>query len=194
MNDFVELELLRNRGWPWPEYSWGLTPMFGEDGWCRGCGVPLRPQSGSIVLQRRGFARVEGAWVPNWQFGAICLERSLSDIAAARFAVDLLPVAWDDDPISEAMQIVVPSVGDAWFDPDELRERTKARHGASGAECSTCGIWRWLPLPSEELPRLRIESFPGGRYRREPRMVRRRMAGFPADPRSPRPCWTNRRR
>lgn len=35
MNDYVEIVLRRNRGWPWPEDSWGLSPMYGEDGWCR---------------------------------------------------------------------------------------------------------------------------------------------------------------
>lgn len=34
MTEYVELHLERNRGWPWPEDSWGLTPTFGEDGWC----------------------------------------------------------------------------------------------------------------------------------------------------------------
>jgi hypothetical protein len=114
------------------------------------------------VLQRRGFARVEGAWVPNWQFDAICLEQSLAETAGARFALDLLPVAWHGNPPGAAMQILVPSVGDAWFDPDELRDRTLARHEDSGAECAECGIWRWLPLPSDELPSLRMESFPEG--------------------------------
>lgn len=41
MNEYVELYLKRNRGWPWPEDSWGLTPMFGEDG------TPLRPNARS---------------------------------------------------------------------------------------------------------------------------------------------------
>ena len=90
MNDLVWLDLKRNRGWPWPEDSWGLTPMFGEDGWCRSCGVPKGPQTGSIVLQRKGFKVVEGAWVPNWQFDALCLERSVADEAASRLELDLL--------------------------------------------------------------------------------------------------------
>lgn len=62
--EFVEFGLTRNSGWPWPEDSWGLDPMFGEDGWCRSCGVPRRPQSGSLVLQRKG-AVAEGVWIPN---------------------------------------------------------------------------------------------------------------------------------
>ena len=97
--------------------------MFGEDGWCHACGVPKGPQTGSIVLQRKGFKVVEGAWVPNWQFDALCLERSVADEAASRFELDLLKVEWHGTPPGEAMQIVVPSVGEAWFDPDELRAK-----------------------------------------------------------------------
>jgi hypothetical protein len=54
------LSLKRNRGWPWPENSYGLTPLFGEDGWCRSCGVPRHPQTGSLILQRKSF-KVRGA-------------------------------------------------------------------------------------------------------------------------------------
>ena len=79
MDDFVELCAKRNRGWPWPEDSYGLTPMFGKGGWCRSCGTPLHAQSGSLVLQRRGLT-VSGAWVPNWQFDVICMEQSLADL------------------------------------------------------------------------------------------------------------------
>jgi hypothetical protein len=61
--------------------------MFGEDGWCHSCGVPKGPQSGSIVLQSKGM-RVEGGWVPNWQFDAICMERSVAEEAASRFRLE----------------------------------------------------------------------------------------------------------
>lgn len=162
MRDFVVLELRRNRGWPWPEDSLGLTPMFGEDGRCRACGIPLRDQSGSIVLERRGFDRLEGAWVPHWRFDAYCLEQSLAENAARRFKLQMRPVAWHGARPGGAMQIVVASVGSAWFDPDELRERTRSRHGASGATCGECGIWRWLPLAAADLPSLRVEAFPEG--------------------------------
>ncbi|MEZ5096453.1 MAG: hypothetical protein R2731_10230 [Nocardioides sp.] len=156
MTEYVELYLKRNRGWPWPEDSWGQTPMFGEDGWCHACGVPKGPQTGSIVLQRKGFKAVEGAWVPNWQFDALCLERSVATDAAARFQLDLLKVEWHGAPPGEAMQVVVSSVGDAWFDPDELRAKATEQHGTAGAECSDCGTWRWMPLAFGTLPPLRI--------------------------------------
>lgn len=160
MNEFVELYLKRNRGWPWPEDCWGLTPMFGEDGWCRSCGVPNRPQSGSLVLQRKGLADPRGAWVPNWQFDAICLEESLAERVASRFDLDLRDVAWHGFAPGSASQIVVPSVGDAWFDPDDLRERAVAQHGTAGASCPECGVWRWMPLAFGQLPPLSIALNP----------------------------------
>jgi hypothetical protein len=155
MSDFVQLYWKRNRGWPWPEDSWGLTPMFGEDGWCHSCGVPKHAQTGSLILQRKGM-KVEGGWVPNWQFDPICLERSVAEEAASRFNLELLKVDWHGSPPGDAMQIVVPSVGEAWFDPDELREKTIERHGTAGATCSECGVWRWMPLLFGFLPPLRI--------------------------------------
>jgi hypothetical protein len=153
MSDFVDLELRRNRGWPWPEDSWGLTPMYGEDGWCRSCGIPQRTQCGSLILQERGFGTVEGAWVPNWQFDAYCLERSLAEQAVASgFALPLLAIEWHGQSPGDAMQIVAPTVGVSWFDPEELRTRTIAKHGDAGTLCDECGVWRWYPLLSEEMP------------------------------------------
>ena len=157
MSDHVGLYLKRNRGWPWPDDSFGLSPMFGPDGWCLGCGMPLHEQSGSLVLRRKELAQIEGAWIPNWQFEAICLDRSLAEAVAARFDVDVRPVAWHGEPPGEAAQIVAHSVGDSWFDHDELRARTIARHGTAGATCLECDRWRWMPLPFESLPPLRIK-------------------------------------
>jgi hypothetical protein len=155
MSEYVELYFKRNRGWPWPEDSWGLTPMFGEDGWCRSCGVPKHAQTGSVVLQRKGM-KVEGGWVPNWQFDAICLERSVAEEVASRFDVELLKVDWHGPPPGDAMQIVVPSIGESWFDHDELRDKAIERHGVAGATCPECGVWRWMPLAFGMLPPLRI--------------------------------------
>lgn len=129
--------------------------MFGDDGWCRSCGVPKHEQTSGIVLQSRGL-KVEGAWVPNWQFDAICLERSVADDATKRFRLDLFPVEWHGKSPGEASQIAVPSVGDFWFDPDELREKAEERHGTAGATCSECGVWRWMPLAFGLLPQLRV--------------------------------------
>jgi len=130
--------------------------MHGEDGWCRSCGVPSRPQCGSLILQGQGFASIEGAWVPNWRFDAYCLASSLAEqLRASGFALPLLPIEWHGDSPGEATQIVAPTIGDAWFDPDELRARATAKHGAAGARCDDCGVWRWYPLLSDEMPAYR---------------------------------------
>ncbi len=158
MNDFVELTLRRNRGWPWPESSWGLTPMFGEEGWCHSCGVPKRPQCGSLVLEPRGFAKgVEGAWVPNWQFDAPCIERRLAEAITPPYDLDLRPVKWHGPAPGEAVQVVVPSTGERWFNAEELRKAAVAQHGTAGVECRECGVWRWMPLAFGTLPPLRID-------------------------------------
>ena len=157
MMDFVELTLRRNRGWPWPESSWGLTPMFGEDGWCHSCGVPCRPQCGLLVLERKGFPEgVEGAWVPNWQFDAICIERRLAKAATQQFDLVLRAVDWHGPAPGEAVQVVVPSTGERWFDSEELHRAAVAQHGTAGAVCPECGVWRWMPLAFGTLPPLRI--------------------------------------
>ncbi len=133
--------------------------MHGEDGWCRSCGVPRRPQCGSLILQSRGLKSVEGAWVPNWQFDAYCLERALAEqVVASGFPLPLLPIEWHGQPPGDAMQIVAPTMGVAWFDPAELRARTIAKHGAAGASCDECGVWRWYPLLSEEMPPYRYAA------------------------------------
>jgi hypothetical protein len=128
--------------------------MFGEDGWCPSCGVPKREQCGSIVLQGKGLSSCGGAWVPNWQFDVLCLERSVASEIVARFDVELLEVAWKGVSRCEAMQIVVPSIGDAWFDQDSLRRAATAEHGVAGATCPDCGVWRWMPLAYDSMPPL----------------------------------------
>lgn len=154
MSDFLKLHLKRNRGWPWPEDSWGLTPMFGPSGWCRSCGVPKRPQIGSLVLQRKGM-NVVGAWVPYWIYDVICVASDVAEAIRSEFDVDLMPVQWHKTSPGQAFQIVIPTVGESWFDPDELRDLAERRHGVAGARCLDCGVWRWMPLPL--LPALRVD-------------------------------------
>jgi hypothetical protein len=122
--------------------------MYGQDGWCRSCGVPRSAQTGSLVLQRKSF-KVRGAWTPYWQYDAICLEPALAQELAEGFRLDLIGVRWHASSLGDARQIVAPTVGTAWFDPGELRRRTIAQHGKAGAECTQCGVWRWLPLGFE---------------------------------------------
>ncbi|MFI6097475.1 hypothetical protein ACIA8G_18080 [Lentzea sp. NPDC051213] len=158
MGDFVELEWKRNWGWPWPEDSWGLTPRFGEDGWCRSCGVPQRAQSGSLVLRKKGKTGPPAAWVPNWQFDVVCLERSLAEEIGAKFDIELCEVAWHGSGGADAMQIVAPWTEQPWFDHDELRAAAEQRHGVAGKTCPDCGAWRWMPLGfGVGLPPLRLD-------------------------------------
>ena len=160
MRDFVELYLLRNRGWPWPEDSWGLTPMYGEDGWCRACGVPRHDQTGHLVLQTKDLKSIAGAWTPNWQFDAICLERKLAARIADRFRVELRDVHWPRRAPGDVKQIVARTVGEAWFDHGQLRERLLSVHGSAGALCPKCGIWRWMPLAFAPTPPRTDEVLP----------------------------------
>jgi hypothetical protein len=152
MKDYVEIALLRNRGWPWPDDSWGLTPMFGGDGWCRACGVPQHEQTGSVVLRRAGMATVVGGWVPYWRYDVYCLERSLAVGAAELFGVDLRPVQWPRTPAGEAEQIVIPTSADSWFDESDLAERVSQVHGEASETCEDCGMTRWLPVMMVDLP------------------------------------------
>lgn len=159
MKQFVELCARRNRGWPWPERSWGLTPMFGADGWCPSCGVPRNVQTGSLVLQGKGIKPI-GAWIPNWQFDAICLADDLAVQVDRLFKLDLRNVLFKGSNLDCAKQIVVPSVGKNWFDKDELREKAKKQHGIAGRSCPECGLWRWMPLGFDTLPPIRNLSRP----------------------------------
>ena len=160
MTDLVDLQTKRNRGWPWPEDSFGLTPMYGENGWCHSCGVPRHEQTGSIVLQRKGFKTSGRAWIPNWQFDVLCVQRDLAEDLAGRFTVELRDVEWHPSAPCEASQIVAPVVGDAWFDYDELRERAIADHGTAGATCEECGVWRWMPMGFAPVPPLSDVTLP----------------------------------
>jgi hypothetical protein len=154
MSEFVQLFWKRNRGWPSPESSWGLQSMFGDDGWCRTCGTPLRDQCGPLTLKRSGFATVSGGWVPNWRFDTVCLESSVAEKVAGRFRTDLRDVVWKGASPGAAKQIVIPTGKSAWFDAEKLRDAAEDRHGVAGAECPVCGIWRWMPLTFGLLPPL----------------------------------------
>lgn len=151
MRSYVEIVLRRNRGWPWPEDSWGLTPMYGEDGWCHTCGVPKHPQTGSIVLQRKGL-KVEGAWVPNWQFDVYCVAQSLADAARERFEIDTRPVASVGDGSLNASQVVIESSNAEWFNPANLERLIRPIHGEASETCSECGVTRWMPVGMDVLP------------------------------------------
>jgi hypothetical protein len=110
-----------------------------------------------LVLQRKGFGVVEGAWVPNWQFDAICMADDLAAELSDALSVTLRPVRWHGCAPGDATQIVAPTFGTRWFDPDELGAAAAARHGSAGARCQDCGVWRWLPLTLRDAPPLRVD-------------------------------------
>jgi hypothetical protein len=157
---WVELSAKRHRGWPWPERSYGLQPMYGDDGWCTACCVPRHPQCGPLTMQKPGLKAMPRAWTPNWQFDVICLEASLADSLAARFRLRFRDVQWRGSPPAEARQLLVDPVGVRWFDSKQLSARLVARHGTAGAACGTCGAWRWMPLGFLAVPPLGTEVLP----------------------------------
>lgn len=160
MSNYVEIILRRNRGWPWPENSWGLTPMFGEDGWCHTCGVPKHPQTGPIVLQRKGL-KVEGGWVPNWQFDVYCLAASLANDATSRFNLQLRQVETPDTGALDAGQVVIASSSTDWFDAADLTRLIAPIHGEASESCAVCGVTRWMPVGMDVLPQPAEEIFDG---------------------------------
>ncbi len=151
MGEFVSVVAKRHRGWPWSEESAGMTPMYGEDGWCHRCGVPHHEQTGHLTLQRRRLM-VSGCWKPNWQFDEICLDAELAAVVRDRFDVELRPVEWARATSEEAYQIVIPSVGESWFDHVELTRAAIGAHGVASVTCPVCRRWKWMPLRHELLP------------------------------------------
>jgi hypothetical protein len=126
--------------------------MFGEDGWCHSCGVPKHEQTGSIVLQPKGL-KVEGAWVPNWQFDVYCLAQAHARVAVERFEVSLRPVMSPEGQMIKANQVTVRSSPKPWFDPAVLTTRIEPVHGMAYETCSDCLVTRWMPVGMDTLPR-----------------------------------------
>lgn len=150
MTDYVEIVWRRNRGWPWPEDSWGLTPMYGEDGWCPVCGVPQHSQRGPLVLQKRGLTPV-GAWVPHWQSDAYCLEESLRD-RGENLGLVFREVASPSGDLLDAVQVMIQPSEREWFDPAQLTRRIESVHSVAGEACPACGVWKWMPVGMDILP------------------------------------------
>ncbi|MEV6286488.1 hypothetical protein [Kribbella sp. NPDC051770] len=152
-SEWVALSTRFTPGWPWPEESYGLDPMFGADGWCRGCGTPKGPQSGALVMQGRKFPTA-GVWMPNWLFDVVCLSGEVAEQVADRFAVELREVRKPLGPTS-ARQLIPTVTRQPWYDPAGLSTAVKARHAKhnpneSGSQCSECSTWKWLPIGEAE--------------------------------------------
>ena len=151
MNKFVALELKRNRGWPWPEKDWGNGPLFGEGGVCQSCGVPRRAQSGELHLQRKAM-RPEGVWMPYWQYDIYCMSAEIAAVVSSEFSVDLRPVRWRGESPGDAFQLVIPTIGESWFNHDLLRARLADKPGAPSERCPDCKVTRWRPGAFSEPP------------------------------------------
>jgi len=154
MRDFVRLLMKRHRGWPWPENIFDcLTLLYGADGWCRSCGMALGDQTGPLTLRKSGLT-VHGAWQPNWFFDFLCVAPAVAEKVDGLFDLKLRPIAWPSPKTDDrAFQIVVPTVGERWYDPVELDAACRQRHGSPGERCPRCQTWRWYPLIDPPPPR-----------------------------------------
>lgn len=87
--DWVALSPRFTSGWPWAEDSYGLGPIYRDDGWCRGCcGTPLVEQSGALVIQGSKLPSAE-VWMPNWLFDVVCVSAAMAYDIEGRFATHL---------------------------------------------------------------------------------------------------------
>lgn len=155
--DFVELRLRRNRGWPWPEASWGLDSMYGTDGWCRECGTPTRAQTGPLVLQNKG-RDITGAWVPNWRFDSFCASTTVLQ-SAGLLGIETRPLEWRGlSTATPAVQIVPAVSANDWANPEELRNASTRLYSDAGERCESCGTWRWKPLNPPDIPEIRLRA------------------------------------
>jgi len=148
--EWVALDFRFSPGWPWPERSWGLDPMYGEDGWCHSCGTPSREQTGHLTLQGSGFPSAP-VFVPNWQSNAICLDAATAEDVANRFNVVMREVHKPRTGGTGVQQLLPSITTEAWYDHEALSRAVIARHGEhnggiAGATCSECSRWRWLPV------------------------------------------------
>ncbi len=152
--DFVALSSWFTSGWPWPDDSWGMSPVYGEDGWCRSCGVPKHEQTGSLVIRATKFP-TSAFWTPNWMFDQLCVRLPDAQALLARHELRTMPVTTPKSrtDIVSLLPVVTES---AWFDASELGRAVAARHGHTGDRCEECGIWRWNSLPLEQLPTPRL--------------------------------------
>jgi len=153
--DWVALSPRFTPGWPWPEESYGLGPMYGDDGWCRGCGTPLVEQSGSLVIQGSKFPSAE-VWMPNWLFDVVCVSARVADEINERFAVRLGEVHKPRKGPTGVKQLLPAQTLETWHPPDDLAAAVRARHGQhyghqTGSSCDLCGRWKWLPVSENDV-------------------------------------------
>lgn len=155
-SEWVSLSNDFTPGWPWPEDSYGLGPMYGEDGWCRGCGTPLGPQIGPVVLQGSKFPTAN-VWMPNWLFDVVCVTSDVAAEIVGRFNVEFGEVHKPRQGDTGVRQIRPRVTNDSWYEVEPLGHAVRARFGRyngdqTGSTCASCGRWKWLPVGEGEAP------------------------------------------
>lgn len=156
MTEWVALAPRFTPGWPWPEDSYGLGPMYGDQGWCRECGTPLTEQTGALVIQGSKFPTAE-VWMPNWLYDVVCVSARVAVDITARFNVDLSDVLKPRGGPTGVMQVLPAQTVSPWHRHEELARAVQARHREhdgerTGSSCGRCGRWKWLPVSEDEAP------------------------------------------
>lgn len=152
LTDWVALSPRFTPGWPWPEDSYGLGPMYGDQGWCRGCGTPLDEQTGALVMQGSTFPSAD-VWMPNWLSDVVCVSARVAADITERFNVGLGDVHKPRKGRTGAKQILPTQTVEPWHPQEHLAQAVRARHGArTGSSCGHCGRWKWLPVSEGEAP------------------------------------------
>lgn len=130
--------------------------MYGEGGWCRGCGTPLVDQSGALVMQGTKFPTAD-VWMPNWLFDVVCVSERVAADISERFNVDLREVHTPRKGPTGSWQILPVLTAESWHPREELSFAVRARHSKyegvrTGSTCGTCDRWKWLPVSENEAP------------------------------------------
>lgn len=156
VTDWVALSPRHTPGWPWPEDSYGLGPMYGDRGWCRGCGTPLCEQTGALVIQGRKFPTSD-VWMPHWRYDVVCVSAQLAASIGKSFAVEFGEVHKPRMGPTGVKQILPARTAEAWRRPEELARAVRHQHRVhygerTGSSCGHCGRWKWLPVSEGAAP------------------------------------------
>ena len=130
--------------------------MYGEDGWCRSCGTPLRNQSGPLVIQGSKFPTAD-VWMPNWLFDTVCISADIAEEVARDFRVDLVEVHNPRQGVTGVRQVRAGPTASPWYTKKHLSRAVRERHGqdygrTTGSTCRSCGRWKWLPIAEDWAP------------------------------------------
>lgn len=139
------------------EDSYGLGPMYGDDGWCRGCGTPLHEQTGPLVMQGSTFPTAS-VWMPNWRFDTVCVAGDIAEHVARNFKVTLGEVHQPRHGDIGVRQLLPRPSAAPWYATKDLSRAVRDRHGhhsgrmTGGSTCRSCGRWKWLPVSEGGAP------------------------------------------